>query len=179
MANRERLPIRRAAEMFDFEHSGRNGPRPSAGFLTAASARSFSTRPRSPPSESLLPTRRSSPPCASIGCPSKRFGMPSTVETRPSRDGAGPGVAMSAARAVRASLLRDAIFEALEPVEHDRGRAHCLQNDDDVATRYHLKRVVECVKAAAATSESLRPCLASGRPHERRPYRARRARVPG
>jgi hypothetical protein len=63
---------------------------------------------------------------------------------------------MNATRDVRASLLRDAIFEMLEPVEHDAVAArHCLQNNDDVATRYHLKRVVECVKAAAATFKEL------------------------
>jgi propanediol dehydratase small subunit len=58
--------------------------------------------------------------------------------------------------AVRADLLRDAIFEMLEPVEHDSAAArHCLSNADDVGARYHLKRVVECVKAAAATFREL------------------------
>jgi propanediol dehydratase small subunit len=57
--------------------------------------------------------------------------------------------------AVRADLLRDFI-EALEPVEHDSAAArHCLSNADDVGARYHLKRVVECVKAAAATFREL------------------------
>ena len=59
-------------------------------------------------------------------------------------------------RDVRASLLRDFIYEALEPVEHDCVAARaCLQNDDDVAARYHIKRIVECVKAAAATFREL------------------------
>jgi hypothetical protein len=64
---------------------------------------------------------------------------------------ASPSVA-----AVRASLLRDAIFEMMEPVEHDSAAARlCLINDDDVGARYHLKRVVECVRAAAATFKEL------------------------
>jgi hypothetical protein len=59
-------------------------------------------------------------------------------------------------RDVRAGLFRDAVFEMLEPVEHDSAAArHCLANGDDVAARYHLKRVVECVKAAAATFKEL------------------------
>jgi hypothetical protein len=58
----------------------------------------------------------------------------------------------SSTRDVRASLMRDFIFEALEPVERDSAAVRlCLANDDDVGARYHLKRVVECVKAAAAT----------------------------
>ena len=45
--------------------------------------------------------------------------------------------------AVRASLLRDFIYEALEPVEHDCVAARaCLRNDDDAGTKYHLKRIV-------------------------------------
>jgi hypothetical protein len=68
---------------------------------------------------------------------------------------AAPSVA-----AVRLSMLRDAIFEMLEPVEHDSAAArHCLSNDDDVGARYHLKRVVECVKAAAATFKELEALL--------------------
>jgi hypothetical protein len=63
---------------------------------------------------------------------------------------------MSDNRDVRASLLRDFIYEAMEPVEHDCVAARaCLQNDDDVGAHYHLKRVVECVKAAAATFREL------------------------
>jgi hypothetical protein len=59
-------------------------------------------------------------------------------------------------RDVRASLLRDFIYEALEPVERDSAAARlCLSNDDDVGVGYHLKRVVECVKAAAATFREL------------------------
>jgi hypothetical protein len=52
----------------------------------------------------------------------------------------------------RAELLRDFVFEALAPVECDAAAARlCLRNDDDAGTRNHLKRVVECVKAAAKT----------------------------
>jgi hypothetical protein len=59
-------------------------------------------------------------------------------------------------RDVRAGLLRDFIYEALEPVEHDCVAARaCLRNDDDVGAKYHLKRVVECVKAATATFREL------------------------
>jgi len=65
-------------------------------------------------------------------------------------------VAGSSTCDVRASLMRDFVFEALEPVERDSAAARlCLTNDDDVGARYHLKRVVECVKAAAATFREL------------------------
>jgi hypothetical protein len=67
---------------------------------------------------------------------------------------------MSDNRDVRASLLRDFIFETMEPVERDSAAARlCLTNDDDVGARYHLKRVVECVKAAAATFKELEALL--------------------
>jgi hypothetical protein len=47
-------------------------------------------------------------------------------------------LAPASVAAVRADLLRDAIFEMLEPVEHDSAAArHCLSNDD-VGARYHL-----------------------------------------
>jgi hypothetical protein len=63
---------------------------------------------------------------------------------------------MSDSHDIRASLLRDFIFEAMGPVEHDSAAVcHCLSNNDDVGARYHLKRVVECVKAAAATFREL------------------------
>jgi hypothetical protein len=59
-------------------------------------------------------------------------------------------------RDTRAALLRDFVFEALYPVERDSAAARrCLENDDDAGARYHLKRVVECVKAAAATFREL------------------------
>jgi hypothetical protein len=69
---------------------------------------------------------------------------------------APPALAAPSAGDVRASLLRDFIFEALDPVERDSAAARlCLANDDDAGARYHLKRVVECVKAAAATFKEL------------------------
>jgi crossover junction endodeoxyribonuclease RuvC len=47
-------------------------------------------------------------------------------------------------------------FEALAPVENDAAAARlCLANDDDAGSRYHLKRVVECVKAAASAFREL------------------------
>lgn len=59
-------------------------------------------------------------------------------------------------RNARAALLRDFVFEALEPVENDSAAARlCLKHDDDAGAYYHLKRVVECVKAAAATFREL------------------------
>jgi hypothetical protein len=59
-------------------------------------------------------------------------------------------------RDVRTSLLRDFVFEVLAPVESDSAAAPlCLKNDDDAGTRYHLKRVVENVKAAASTFREL------------------------
>jgi hypothetical protein len=57
---------------------------------------------------------------------------------------------------VNAAQLRDFIYEALAPVEADAAAARlCLRNDDDAGARYHLKRVVECVKAAASTFREL------------------------
>ena len=59
-------------------------------------------------------------------------------------------------QAVRTGLLRDYVFEALGPVECDVGSARlCLRNDDDAGAKYHLKRVVECVKSAALTFNEL------------------------
>jgi hypothetical protein len=56
-------------------------------------------------------------------------------------------------RSARAVLLRD---KALAPVESDAPAVRlCLKNDDDAGARYHLKRVVECVKAAAASFREL------------------------
>jgi hypothetical protein len=67
---------------------------------------------------------------------------------------------MSDNRDVRASLLRDFIFEAMEPIERDSAAARlCLANDDDVGARYHLKRAIACVKAAAATFKELEALL--------------------
>jgi hypothetical protein len=69
---------------------------------------------------------------------------------------APPAVAAPSAGDVRAALLRDFIFEALAPVERDSAAARlCLANDDDVGARYHLRRVIDCVKAAAATFKEL------------------------
>ena len=62
----------------------------------------------------------------------------------------------------RAAFLRDFVFEALSPVEDDAAAARlCLKHDDDAGARYHLKRVVECVKAAASTFRELE-ALTSG-----------------
>lgn len=59
-------------------------------------------------------------------------------------------------RDAQAALLRDFVFEALYPVERDSAGARlCLENNDDAGARYHLKRVVECVKAAASTFREL------------------------
>lgn len=77
--------------------------------------------------------------------------------------GAGAGLASNPPaahaqdiRAERAALLRDFVNEVLEPVECDAPAARlCLRNGDDVGARYHLKRVVECVKAAASTFREL------------------------
>jgi hypothetical protein len=66
-------------------------------------------------------------------------------------------------RAERAALLRDFIGETLLPVERDARAARlCLRNDDDAGTRYHLKRVVAGVKAAASTFAELQE-LVEGR----------------
>lgn len=64
---------------------------------------------------------------------------------------------------VNAAQLRDFIFEALTPVESDAAAARlCLKNDDDPGARYHLKRVVECVKAAAKTFRELDGLIGRG-----------------
>lgn len=56
----------------------------------------------------------------------------------------------------RAALLRDFVFEAMAPVESDSAAVRlCLKHDDDAGARYHLRRVVECVKAAASTFREL------------------------
>jgi hypothetical protein len=53
---------------------------------------------------------------------------------------------------IRAALLTDFVFGALAPVVDDAEAARlCLKHDDDAGAQYHLKRVVECVKAAAST----------------------------
>ena len=66
-------------------------------------------------------------------------------------------------RAERAALLRDFIRETLSPVERDARAARlCLRNDDDAGARYHLKRVVVGVKAAASTFAELQE-LVEGR----------------
>ena len=59
-------------------------------------------------------------------------------------------------RETRAALLRDFVFGALAPVVDDAEAARlCLKHDDDAGAQYHLKRVVECVKAAASTFREL------------------------
>jgi hypothetical protein len=56
----------------------------------------------------------------------------------------------------RAGLMRDFVFEAMGPVESDAAAVRlCLKHNDDAGARYHLKRVVECVKAAASTFREL------------------------
>ncbi len=66
-------------------------------------------------------------------------------------------------RAERAALMRDFVFEALSPVEADASAARaCLTNDDDAGAHYHLKRVVECVKAAASTFRELQELVGGG-----------------
>jgi hypothetical protein len=65
---------------------------------------------------------------------------------------------------VRAALLWDFVFEALAPLESDAPATRlCLKNDDDAGARYHLKRVVECVKAAASTFRELEALVGRGR----------------
>jgi hypothetical protein len=76
----------------------------------------------------------------------------------------GPTEAIQDIRDARAGLLRDFVFEALAPVESDAPATRlCLKNDDDAGARYHLKRVVECVKAAASTFRELEALVGRGR----------------
>src|SRR5580698_8335186 len=66
-------------------------------------------------------------------------------------------------RAERAALLRDFIGEALEPVERDVLAARlCLRNDDDAGARYHFKRIIACIKAAAPTFGELQEVVGRG-----------------
>jgi hypothetical protein len=68
----------------------------------------------------------------------------------------GPSETLQDIRTARAALLRDFVFEALAPVACDSAAVRlCLQNDDDAGARYHLKRIVESVKAAASTFREL------------------------
>jgi hypothetical protein len=74
-----------------------------------------------------------------------------------------PIEALQDVRQVRASLLRDFVFDVLAPVESDSAAARlCLKNDDDAGARCHLKRVVENVKAAASTFRELEALVGSG-----------------
>jgi excisionase family DNA binding protein len=85
----------------------------------------------------------------------RRFHITPAVE-RSRLHGSAAMSASQTALDVRTALLRDFIFEALAPVENDTSAARaCLRNDDDAGTRYHLKRVVECVKASASTFREL------------------------
>ena len=57
---------------------------------------------------------------------------------------------------VSAAELRDFVYEALAPVEADAAAARLsLRNDDDAGARYHLQRVVACVKAATTSFREL------------------------
>jgi hypothetical protein len=63
-------------------------------------------------------------------------------------------------RDARAALLRDFVYEALAPVEHDAAAArHSLATDDDRGTEYHLRRIITSVKAAASTFNELEALL--------------------
>ena len=65
---------------------------------------------------------------------------------------------------VRAELLRDFVFEALAPVEHDAAAARlCLRSNDDAGAKYHLKRAVAHMKAATASFNELTALAANGR----------------
>ena len=76
----------------------------------------------------------------------------------------GPIEALQDVRQVPASLLRDFVFEVLAPVETDSAAARlCLKNNDDARARYHLKRVVENVKAAPSTFRELEALVGRGR----------------
>jgi hypothetical protein len=75
----------------------------------------------------------------------------------------GPIEAVEDVREARTALLRDFVFEALVPVESDAEAARVsLRNDDDAGARYHLKRVVECVKAAATSFGELEALIGRG-----------------
>jgi hypothetical protein len=87
------------------------------------------------------------------------IGVEQTFNTASASNWEAGAVAIEAAQGVgnvRAALLRDFVFEALAPVEIDAAAVRlCLRHDDDAGARYHLRRVVECVKAAASTFREL------------------------
>ena len=63
----------------------------------------------------------------------------------------------------KAAMSRDFVSEALEPVGNDSEAALCcLSNADDRGARYHLARVVSCVRAAAAEFRALEALTAGG-----------------
>ena len=161
VANHERLPeIAAPPKCSTSSTAAVNRRRPSAGFLTDASLRSFSTRPSAAIGE-LAAEAAIVLPCASSGCP---------LETlRHALDGrdAGPlgaalvlvspqaTIATSARRCCGTSFSgRWSLLNALAAAA--RGT---LANDDDVGARYHLKRTIACVKAAAATFKELEALL--------------------
>jgi hypothetical protein len=56
----------------------------------------------------------------------------------------------------RKVLMRDFVFDVLAPIEADATAARpSLKHDYGAGARYHLKRVIECAKAAASTLREL------------------------
>ena len=63
----------------------------------------------------------------------------------------------------RADLLRDFTYETLAPVSNDVDAVRlCLKNNDDAGARYHLKRAVACMKAAATSLNELEALMSGG-----------------
>jgi hypothetical protein len=82
-----------------------------------------------------------------------------TVPIDPRTATAGPSEAV---RELRIRLAREDIEKALWPVSRDSESAlNSIENTDDDGLTHHLRRVVECVKAAAWKHRELRLLLAS------------------
>ena len=91
---------------------------------------------------------------------SQNAALPSALQRTKAKSENGEDV-----REVGASLLCDFVFEAMAPVEADSAAVRLsLKNDDDAGARYHLKRVVECVRAAACTFRELEALKAGPSP---------------
>ena len=83
--------------------------------------------------------------------PTFRFEVPRPIE--PAGD----------VREIRTALLRDFAYEALGPAEIDVAAARlCLRGDDDTGARYHFRRAVAAVRAAAETFRELEALRSDG-----------------
>jgi hypothetical protein len=108
-------------------------------------------------------TRSPAPPASGSRADIKAKQTFNTASASNWEAGAVPFEAAQDVGNVRAALLRDFVFEALAPVESDAAAVRlCLKHDDDAGARYHLKRAIECIKAAASTFRELESLTGRG-----------------